>query len=87
MRNISFAKPRTKNTKENTLLKYKSFYREKEHEKYIKKRDKKKGLILFGELTEVLIAETKEDAPKAIESKEYQEYMQRLIQQHKTERI
>ena len=36
-----------------TYQKYKSFYREKEHEKYIKKRDKKKGLILFGELTEV----------------------------------
>ena len=58
--------------------KYKSFYREKEHEKYIKKRDKKKGLILFGELTEVLIAETKENAPQAIESKEYMEYMQKL---------
>ena len=61
-----------------TYPKYKSFYQEKEHEKYIKRRDKKKGLILFGELTEVLIAETKENAPQAIESKEYMEYMQKL---------
>ena len=35
---------------------YKDFYQNQEHQKYLKKCDKIYGLILFGELTELIIA-------------------------------
>lgn len=61
-----------------TYEEYKSFYRDKEHREYMKKRDKQHGVMLFGNLTELLIAAEKEGISKEIEEKEYRENIQKL---------
>ena len=57
---------------------YKDFYQDYEHQKYIKKRDKNHGLILFGDLTELIIATQMEDSQQKSETQEYHERMQKL---------
>ena len=61
-----------------TYEEYKDFYQNQEHQKYLKKRDEIYGLILFGELTELIIAAQKEDGQQKIETQEYQERLQKL---------
>ena len=61
-----------------TYEEYKDFYQNQEHQKYLKKRDKIYGLILFGELTELIIAAQNEDGQQKIETQECQERVQKL---------
>ena len=61
-----------------TYEEYKDFYQNQEHQKYLKKRDEIYGLMLFGELTELIIAAQKEDGQQKIETQECQERVQKL---------